>query len=150
MNKQDLINTLKCDVAGACVGQKSRNAARMLTRRFDDALRPAGLTCGQYSMLVIITLTADNTLTELAQHMGLDRTTLIRNLKPLEREGWVAVSDEGYRRARSVDITDLGAEKIAEALPLWRQIQETIKQELGEDAWRTVHGAMDALGKLAL
>ncbi len=148
MEKQDLIDTLKCDVAGACVGQKSRNAARILTRRFDEALRPAGLTGGQYSMLVIITLTQDKTLTELADHMGLDRTTLIRNLKPLEREGWVVVSDEGYRRARSVDITELGVAKLSEALPLWREIQETIKEELGEDAWRSVHYAMEALGTL--
>lgn len=148
MEKQDLINTLRCDVAGTCVGQKSRNAARLLTRRFDNALRPVGLTGSQYSMLAVIALTQDKTHTELAAHMALDRTTLIRNLKPLEREGWVVVSDEGYRRARSVDITDLGVAKLSEALPLWREIQETIKKELGEEAWCSVHHAMEALGTL--
>lgn len=148
MEKQDLIKDLRSDVAGACVGQKSRNAARLLTRRFDDALRPVGLTGGQYSMLVIITLTQDKTLTELAAHMGLDRTTLIRNLKPLEREGLAEVSDEGYRRARSVDITELGVARLSEALPLWRQVQDGIKSELGEDTWRTVHSALEALDTL--
>ena len=93
-------------------------------------------------------LVKDASMTDLAGHMGLDRTTLIRNLKPLEREGIVSLSNEGYRRARSVEITDKGVEIMAKALPRWQAVQDKLKQELGEETWQAAHKAMEALSTL--
>jgi len=148
MSYETLKEDLRQDVAGACAAQKTRNASRKLSRRYDDALRPLGLKCSQYSMLVIITLTEDRTLTELAGHVGLERTTLIRNLKPLEREGWVKVSEEGYRRARTVEITEQGLAKLEEALPIWYATQKSLKEELGEGTWQSVHQSLEALNRI--
>ena len=148
MEKQVLIQALSDNVAGACLGHKTRNLARTLTRRFDEAFRQLGITGNQYSMLVVIMLVKDASMTDLARHMGLDRTTLIRNLKPLEREGFVALSSEGYRRARSVEVTEKGAEILADALPRWQAVQDKLKQELGDEAWHAAHKAMEALNIL--
>ena len=148
MNRDILIQSLTDNVAGACLGHKTRNLARTLTRRFDEAFRSLSITGNQYSMLVVIMLVKDASMTDLAGHMGLDRTTLIRNLKPLEREGIVCLSNEGYRRARSVEITDKGVEIMAKALPRWQAVQDKLKQELGEDTWQAAHKAMEALSTL--
>lgn len=99
-------------------------------------------------MLVFVSLTEDRTLTELAARIGLERTTLIRNLKPLERDGFVTLSEEGYRRARSVEITDKGVAKLEEILPLWRNVQNSLKAELGADAWTNVGQSLEALNRL--
>lgn len=136
------------DVAGVCVWQRTRNASRILSRRYDAALRGTGLNVSQYSTLVFVSLTEDRTLTELAARIGLERTTLIRNLKPLERDGFVSLSEEGYRRARSVEITDKGIAKLEEMLPLWRDVQTTLKAELGADVWTNVCESLEALNRL--
>ena len=148
MEKQVLIQALTDNVAGACMGHKARNLARTLTRRFDEAFRQLGITGNQYSMLVVIMLVKDASMTDLAGHMGLDRTTLIRNLKPLEREGFVTLSSGRYQRARSVDVTDKGVEILAKALPRWQAVQNKLKQELGEEVWLAAHKALEALNML--
>ena len=142
--KIDLMN----DVAGSCAWQKTRNASRILSRRYDAALRTTGLNASQYSMLTIISLSKDRTLTKLAARMGLERTTLIRNIKPLEREGLIKQSDEGYRRARSVEITDKGLAKLQEALPLWHDVQNGLKAELGAEVWSNMHESLEAMSAL--
>lgn len=148
MAYETLKNNLQTDVAGMCAGHKTKNAARILSRRYEEALRPSGLKSGQYTMLVVIAVTEDRTLTELAGHMGLERTTLIRNLKPLERDGLVTISDEGYRRARTVEVTDQGYAKLQTALPLWREAQASVRAELGDEVWKSVHQSLEALNSL--
>ncbi len=135
MNKKSLIQELRSNVAGACVCQKARETSRKITRIYDEVLQPAGIKTTQFTMLAAISLQDDATLTKLAEVLGMDRTTLSRNLKPLERSGLVEVSAEGYRRARSASITSKGVKVMEEALPLWRSAQETMKKRLGNDTW---------------
>ena len=71
-------------------------------------------------------------ITALAKFMGMDRSTLTRNLRPLEKEGLITLGDEGWRRSRTLEITKAGRSRLREALPLWSSAQRTLKRKLGD------------------
>jgi len=148
MDRKSITDKLMSEVAGVCACQKVRSAARVLTRRYEEALKPTGLTGTQYSMLTVILVTEGRTLTELATFMDIERTTLLRNLKPLERDGLVEVSAEGFRRARTVTASDKGVAIMAKALPLWREVQNSLKAELGATGWKHMQDSMNILGQM--
>ncbi len=72
-------------------------------------------------------------MTRLAEILVMDRTTLTRNLKPLEAKGWVETGRERDERVRLISITEAGRAVVAEATPHWRQAQARVKRALGED-----------------
>ena len=76
--------------------------------------------------------------------MGKDRSTLTRNLAPLEREGLIRVGNEGWRRSRTVAITKEGRSRIREALPLWQKAQEQLRKKLGR-RWAAIRADLDGL-----
>ena len=115
---------------------------------YDDALRPAGIKTTQFTLLAVVTRNDGATLTELAELLAVDRTTLSRNLGPLERGGLIEVSAEGYRRARSAKITDKGVAAMEKALPLWRSAQKSLKNLLGDDIWRQIQFEVAEVVKL--
>lgn len=133
------------DIAAACVCHKVRSAARAVTRAYDDALRPVGLRATQFAVLVQIA--ADDTLsiTAAADFLGMDRTTLTRNLRPLEQQGLIALGPEGWRRSRTLAITAKGRARLREATPLWRRAQDALKRKLGDTAWRDIRASLDRL-----
>jgi len=88
-----------------------------VTRAYDDALRPVGLRATQLAVLIAVGIEGAVSITALAKLMGMDRSTLTRNLRPLEREGLVAVGLEGWRRSRTLEITNNGRTRLREALP---------------------------------
>ena len=75
-----------------CTCARLRRTARRLTRAYDRALRPSGLRLTQYSVLANVTRAGGLSITELAERLAMDRTTLTRNLRPLEAAGWVRVA----------------------------------------------------------
>ncbi|MCO5148313.1 MAG: MarR family winged helix-turn-helix transcriptional regulator, partial [Aquamicrobium sp.] len=84
-----------------CLCLYAQRAARMLARRFDEALRPLGLKSGQFSLLMSLNRPLPPTLGSVAALLAMDRTTLTANLKPLERDGLIELRpDEKDRRAR--------------------------------------------------
>src|SRR5262245_7476239 len=84
-----------------CLCLHAQRAPRVLARRFDDALRPLGLTSGQFSLLMSLNRPAPPAVGDLAELLAMDRTTLTANLKPLERRGLVRVAPDAQdRRAR--------------------------------------------------
>lgn len=148
MTRKTLINKLKKDVAGVCVCRKSRETARKISRIYDDRLQPAGIKATQFTMLAAISLQGNATLTELAETLGMDRTTLSRNLKPLERNDLIEVSAEGYRRARSTNITNKGIAVMEKALPLWSSAQRRLKKRIGGETWKRVQADLNEIGRL--
>ena len=112
--EQDIIEGY---IVESCACQKVRVAARAVTRAYDDALRPVGLRATQLAVLVAVGIEGAVSITALAKLMGMDRSTLTRNLRPLEREGLVAVGLEGWRRSRTLEITNNGRTRLREALP---------------------------------
>jgi len=136
-------------VAGSCACHKVRMAARAVTRAYDDALRPVGLRATQLAVLVAIAVEGAMSITALAKFMIMDRSTLTRNLRPLEEEGLVAVGLEGWRRSRTVEVTEKGRSRLSEALPLWKQAQQTLRRKLGEQNWINIHSDLDQLIRAA-
>jgi len=143
---QDVIKSYTVE---SCACQKVRMAARAVTRAYDDALRPVGLRATQLAVLVAIAVEGAMSITALAKSMIMDRSTLTRNLRPLEEEGLVAVGLEGWRRSRTLEVTAKGRSRLAEALPLWKQAQETLRRKLGEQNWVHIHSDLDRLIRAA-
>ena len=98
-----------------------------MTRVYDEALRSVGLRATQLAVLVAVTTGEAVSINALAQVMGMDRTTLTRNLRPLEKQGFVARGTEGWRRSRALQVTKKGRSRLREALPLWNTAQEGLQ-----------------------
>ena len=116
-----------------CVCATARMAARSLTRIYDRALEPAGIRTTQFSVLARLLEEAPLPLTHLAGRLAMDRTTLARDLRPLERRGLVAISVGADRRARMAELTPAGRRLVDEVRPLWKQVQRDVRAELGPD-----------------
>jgi DNA-binding MarR family transcriptional regulator len=124
-------------------------ASRAVTRAYDDALRPVGLRATQLTVLVAVGNGGIMSITGLAKLMGMDRTTLTRNLRPLEKAGLIAVGLEGWRRSRTMEITKKGQSLLRDALPYWERAQETLRHKLGDQNWFSVHDSLDRLIRAA-
>lgn len=108
-----------------------RRAARALSREYDRWLRPLDLSNTQFSMLYVARIGMAASITEMADALGMERTSLTRNLRPLQKRGLLTVSAEGPRRVRSIGLTAAGEAMIEQALPLWRQAQNEVAQRMG-------------------
>ena len=118
-------------IRDTCLCLHVQRAARAVGRRYDEALRPVGLSSGQFSILMSLSRLSPPTMGTLAEELAMDRTTLTANLKPLERRGLVVVgNDPRDRRARALRLTEDGRRALAEALPLWRTAQAAAAGQL--------------------
>jgi len=122
-------------VATTCLCLHAQRAARALARMFDNALRPLGLTNGQFSLLMALNRPQPPTIGQLAPFLAMDRTSLTAALKPLERRGLVRIGvGEADKRSRVVSITPEGVEVLRAALPIWRETHARLDASLGEGA----------------
>src|SRR3954469_3456715 len=118
-------------VRDQCLCLHVQRAARALARRFDDALRPHGLTNGQFSLLMSLNRPEPPPMGPVASLLAMDRTTLTAALKPLERRGLVQITpDPGDRRSRILKLTGKGRKLLAEALPVWKQMHEQMERDM--------------------
>lgn len=100
---------------------------------YEDALRPTGLRATQFSLLVATRLHGVATINRLARALVMDRTTLTRNLKPLEKQGLLRINPGSEdRREREVTLTIAGQDILSKALPLWKQVQQHVTKALGQ------------------
>jgi DNA-binding MarR family transcriptional regulator len=134
------------EVRDTCLCLHVQRAARALARRFDEALRPVGLTNGQFSLLMALNRPEPAAMGPVARLLAMDRTTLTAALKPLERLGLVAIStDPSDRRSRLLSLTEEGREVLAAAVPIWRAVHAEIEAglaDLGPDALRSALTAL--------
>lgn len=109
-------------VRDACLCLHVQRAARALARRFDDALRPLGLTNGQFSLMMSLNRPEPPGMTSVASLLGMDRTTLTAALKPLQRRRLLTITgDPADRRGRILTLTPKGRRLLARAVPVWRR-----------------------------
>lgn len=108
-----------------------RSAARAVTRAYDEILRPLQLRMTQYSILIKVSKEGQLALSELAERMVMDRTTLARNIKPLEREGWMTMAVGADRRERLLSVTPAGLTVLDQARPLWQSATRRFEEKLG-------------------
>ena len=118
----------------ACTCFYLRRAARTISREYDRWLKPTGLKTTQFTLLSVASATGPLSITDLAAQLGMERTSLTRNLRPLEERGLIAVSPEGWKRTRLVELTDAGREILNQALPLWGQAQHAVTERMGAES----------------
>ena len=115
-------------VRDSCLCLHVQRAARALARRFDDALRPLGLTNGQFSLMMSLNRPEPPGMVAVASLLGMDRTTLTAVLKPLQRRGLVKVTaDPADGRSRLMTLTAKGRRLLARAVPVWRNTHTAVE-----------------------
>jgi len=115
-----------------CICTHLRRAARGVSRHYDEALAGFGINVAQFSLLRHLQRLDRPSITTLADAMGLERSTLGRNLRVLEAEGLVALADGDDQRNRLVLLTEAGAARLRAAHPAWQQAQLKLVEQLGE------------------
>jgi DNA-binding MarR family transcriptional regulator len=130
-----IISTELSQEVSTCACFNLRKASRVITQHFDECLKPIGLFATQFSILATVAIVKSGTIKELAEILVMDRTTLTRNLKPLEREGWLKAEPGQDQRTRVISLTENGETTLKKALPLWKQAQNTVEETLGQQLW---------------
>jgi DNA-binding MarR family transcriptional regulator len=128
-----------------CACLNLRKAARAITQVYDSAIEPSGMRATQFSVLQTISLSDGAPMMRVARLLGMDRTTLTRNLAPLEREGWVRSEPGPDRRERTLALTRSGRAALERAKPLWQAAQTKIVARIGAAQWEALRGGLDAL-----
>jgi DNA-binding MarR family transcriptional regulator len=116
-----------------CLCTKLRRAARSVTRVYDDALRELGLNVAQYSLLSHLQRLEQPSISTLAEAMGLDRSTLGRNLKVLENDGLVQMGEGSDLRSRQVQLTAAGVSRLERGARAWQEAQAQLALRLGAE-----------------
>jgi len=125
-----------------------RQAARRLTRHYDQALASCGLRITQFPILSWLAASGPMTIAVLADRMVMDRATLGHNLRPLEARGLVTMAAGKDKRSRVVALTDDGCAKLAEARPAWRTAQRTFEAAFGREDSAALRATMVRLARL--
>ncbi|MBL7203673.1 MAG: winged helix-turn-helix transcriptional regulator [Desulfobacteraceae bacterium] len=134
------------EIGKSCACFNLRRAARLVTQRFDRAFRDAGITANQFSILMASYNQEGILLTKLAKTLGMERTTLSRNLSLLERRKIVSIALGGDKRERRIAITKKGITLLERALPLWQKAQNEVVESVGPGEWE---GLLTGLHKVA-
>ncbi len=141
--------TLRTDAARlieVCAGANSRLAARRITQFFDREMAESGLTLAKLGLMAQIAAASDDTLGALAARMGLEQSTLSRNLQTLEGEGLVEIANvEGDLRRRMAWLTDAGAARLEAAIPMWRKAHAKLDKLMSPGLVRRLAQETEAL-----
>ncbi len=130
------------EVAQSCACSGLREAARAVTQFYDAILAPSGVRATQFPLLVALSLAEGATMGRVAEILVMDRTTLTRNLRPLERQGWVRRIAGPDRRERSLALTKRGRAALDRALVLWRTAQDQVVRNLGPEKLAELRGGL--------
>lgn len=138
MNTQTLepMQTINCTCANL------RMATRAVTQFYNTVLGESGLKGSQFTLLSWLAKQGPLAMNALAGFLVTDRTTLTRNLGPLEREGLVEIAPGEDRRVRMVSITEAGRAALDRAKPLWAKAQATMVERLGDEDWQRLIGVL--------
>jgi DNA-binding MarR family transcriptional regulator len=126
-----------------CNGTALRKATRRVSQLYDTVLAPSGLRSTQRSILMHIARAGTPAMGELAAALVLDRSALAHNLKPLERDGLVAVVvDKRDKRSRLVKLTALGTARLEQSLHLWQKAQQRFEASFGVEQARELRRSL--------
>ena len=134
-----------------CACFNLRKTARAVTQHYDAILAPTGLKATQFTVLAALSIAGAMPLNRAAERLGMNRTTLTRNVRPLERSGWIrSERPADDRRERHLSLTRSGRAAFERALPLWQQAQAGLVQRVGRARWdalrRELGAVIDAAG----
>jgi DNA-binding MarR family transcriptional regulator len=137
-------------MAPACNCFAIRAAARQASQFYDRHLAPSGLRTTQFSVLANLARGGPLAINELASRMAMDRTTMGRALRPLEREGLVVIGPGKDGRTRALGLTEAGRSRLREAAPLWREAQDAFEERFGSREAEALRTALQRVRELDL
>jgi DNA-binding MarR family transcriptional regulator len=120
------------DLPALCPAFNIRAASRVITQLFDEILKPTGLQITQFAVLVGVVSLDSPSINQLAKGLVMDRTTLTRNLKPLEKEGLIKITSGDDKRTHFVKITPKGKSAMEKTLPYWEKARTVVSEEFGQ------------------
>jgi DNA-binding MarR family transcriptional regulator len=126
------------EVIGSCASTNFRKASRGVTQLFDQILAPCGLRSTQLTILVAAQVLGPCGLGRLARELVMDRSTVTRNLKPLETQGLLEVTGKTGRGGKIITVTEAGRKAMLSAVPYWKQAQAQLLTRMGQDRWERV------------
>ena len=130
-----------------------RKISRVATQIFEEKMKPTGLRITQVTLLAAVSSLGPIAMNALADPLDIDRTTLTRNLRLLEKQGAIAITAGRDRRERIVSVTPEGEKALKEAFPLWQAAQSQIVEALGRERWselmQSLSAALDRLHAIA-
>ena len=131
-----------------CACFNIRKSARVLTQHYDTAMQPIDLRATQFSILAMLSAYTGITVTELADHLMMDRTTLTRNLRPLETQGLVNTRPGDDKRTRVIELSKKGKNKLEKAIPLWKKAQKQVTEHMGENRFNDFLAELNYVDKI--
>jgi DNA-binding MarR family transcriptional regulator len=141
--------TLRSDARSAlqtCAGWNLRRAARRATQFLEEHMAAASVSFSQFGLMAEIASADDDTVTALAERMGLDQSTLSRTLRTLEAEGLLEIAVvESDQRKRMVWLTEKGARKLEAALAVWRQAHARLARQVSVESVRRLSREVESL-----
>lgn len=143
----DYLSVMDDDLS-QCLVLNTRMAARAVTRRYDRALRPFGITAAQFSILTSMVARPERSVTDMARSIAIDRTTLSRNLDLLVRKGLVSGHEADKGNGRLVALTNEGNDLVRELLPQWRQAQAEMRELLVAPDLKAVVASLQKLSQV--
>ncbi len=126
INKQQLL-----EIPSSCLDYNLRKASRIAAHHYEEVMKPCGLRNTQFSLLVATCLMDNPLINDLAQVLGMDRTTVSRNVKPLQRDGFLSIVPGEDKRSRHIVVTVAGKQRLLQAIPLWQKANQSLQQKVG-------------------
>lgn len=136
------------DYASACACFNLRKAARAMTNLYDEYLRPVGLSITQLTLLMVLEQAKEISISRLAELIMMDRTTLTRDLKPLERRGLIQISEGEDRRQRLISLTSEGHHLLEKAIPQWKLAQTRFLERFGVEQFESFLGQLMSISNI--
>jgi len=137
------------DASSTCIATRVRQLSRIITRVYDDALRPLGITASQFTLLTQLAQQDAITAVEIGSTLDIEKSTLSRNLKRLLALGHIEMDPPAGRRGRGLHLTPKGQAVIKEAFPVWNDAQSKAIAVMGEASRATLDGLLTQAEKLA-
>jgi DNA-binding MarR family transcriptional regulator len=142
LNKKELRH-----IGISCLNFNLKKAARETGIIYDRIFQPLGIKSTQFSILVGVAFFTESSMKELSEMLGLDRTTLTKNLKPLLRDGYLRITQGEDRRRQLVSLTKKGENLLAEAIPLRNKMHEILVSKLGKKDYHTLISSLHHFDK---
>jgi len=134
--------------SACCVALRARRMSRIITRIYDEAMRPLGLTASQFTLLTAVAQQDGVTAAEIGFDLDIEKSTLSRNLKRLVSLKLIAMDPPAGRRGRGLHLTEPGEKAIQTAFPVWRNTQERVEAALGDESTGTFDRLLDSAEKM--
>jgi DNA-binding MarR family transcriptional regulator len=142
INKQQLL-----EIPSSCLDYNLRKASRIAAQHYEEVMKPCGLRNTQFSLLVATCLMDKPLITDLAHTLAMDRTTVSRNVKPLQRDGLLSIVAGEDKRSRHIVLTEAGRQRLLQAIPLWQKAHQSLQQKVGLENAQQLLTTLNTFGR---